>query len=406
MSATPSPPPSGAAPGHAEGTDDAPRPITGPNDAPGAADADVTRWPALEPSSISGVVTSSDVIVCVGSGGVGKTTVAAAIGLMGARAGRRTAVVTIDPARRLADALGTGELGNDPRRIDGPWPGELWASMLDTRATFDALVARYAVDRAQEERIVANRFYRNISNALSGTQEYMAAEKLYELSESGRFDLVVVDTPPTRSALDFLDASNQLTRFLDHRVYRMLTSPGRGVVKALNRTVQGLLRMATRIVGAEVLDDAVAFFAAFDGIEEGFRQRSQHIRERLGQPSSSFVLVAAARGDTLAEARWFAERLREAQIAVRALVVNRLHPSFGSTSAEDIRARLDDAPAELATLLANWADLRALADAEADHVRALARDLAVPTVPVPLLERDVTDLDALGSIADALDARR
>ncbi|MGZ4716158.1 MAG: ArsA family ATPase, partial [Acidimicrobiales bacterium] len=171
--------------------------------------------------ALARLVTEQEVIVCTGSGGVGKTTTAAVIALEGARQGRRTCVVTIDPAKRLADALGLESLSNTPSRIDGPWEGELWALMLDTKTTFDDLVIENAETREQADGILENRFYRNISGALSGTQEYMAMEKLYELHDERHFDLVVVDTPLTRNALDFLEAPRRLTRFLDHRLYRV-----------------------------------------------------------------------------------------------------------------------------------------------------------------------------------------
>ena len=190
------------------------------------------------------------ILVCCGSGGVGKTTTAAALALEAAKAGRRAVVVTIDPAKRLADALGLAGLTGTPSQIDGDWPGELWALMLDTKSTFDDLVTRNAGDPQQAERILQNRFYRNISGALSGTQEYMAMEKLYELHQETDFDLVVVDTPPTRNALDFIDAPRRLSRFLDHRLFRMVMSPGRGIVKAVNVAAQTFLRTVAKVVGA------------------------------------------------------------------------------------------------------------------------------------------------------------
>lgn len=174
------------------------------------------------------LVGTAEVVICTGSGGVGKTTVAAVLALEGARQGRRTAVVTIDPAKRLADTLGLEGLTNEPGRIEGDWPGELHALMLDTKSTFDALVTKYAQDEGQAERILENRFYRNISSALSATQEFMAMEKLYELHVESDFDLVVVDTPPTRNALDFLDAPGTLTRFLDHPLYKVVMAPTGG----------------------------------------------------------------------------------------------------------------------------------------------------------------------------------
>ena len=237
---------------------------------------------APRPSSLRTLVEECRILVCCGSGGVGKTTTAAVLALEAARAGRRAVVVTIDPAKRLADALGLDGLTGTPAKIDGDWPGELWALMLDTKSTFDDLVVGNAADEAQARRILDNRFYRNISGALSGTQEYMAMEKLYELHQRTEFDLVVVDTPPTRNALDFIDAPRRLSRFLDHRLFRMVTAPGRGVMKAVNVAAQTFLRTVAKVVGAEVIDDAITFFAAFEGMEAGFKERAEKVlAERL-----------------------------------------------------------------------------------------------------------------------------
>ena len=229
--------------------------------------------------TLSELVATSHIIICSGSGGVGKTTSAAVVAMEAATLGRRAVVVTIDPAKRLADALGLGSegIGNEPKQIDGPWPGELWAVMLDTKSTFDDLVTTYSSDPEQAERILANRFYKNISGALSGTQEYMAMEKLYELHNRTDFDLVVVDTPPSRNALDFLDAPKRLTRFLDHRLYRVIMAPTRGVMKAASVAAQAFVRQVSKVVGAEVFEDAITFFQAFDGMEAGFKERADHV---------------------------------------------------------------------------------------------------------------------------------
>jgi anion-transporting ArsA/GET3 family ATPase len=293
---------------------------------------------ATDPTSLTDLVDQRSIIVCCGSGGVGKTTAAAVVALEGARRGRRTVVVTIDPAKRLADALGLAGLTDTPSRIDDDWPGELWATMLDTKSTFDALVLKHAATPEQGERILANRFYRNISGALSGTQEYMAMEKLYELHDESDFDLVVVDTPPTRHALDFLDAPRRLSRFLEHRLFRLLVSPSRGLVKAVNMAAQTFLRTVSKVVGGDVVDDAIAFFQAFEGMEEGFRERAERVNELLSAPGTAFVLVASPRRDTVGEAHFFAERLQEAGIAVEGLVVNRVHPTFGLPSPGSGRA--------------------------------------------------------------------
>ncbi len=341
------------------------------------------------------------ILVCCGSGGVGKTTTAAVLALEAARAGRRAVVVTIDPATRLADALGLEGLTGTPSEIEGDWPGELWALMLDTKSTFDDLVVANASTPEQGERILANRFYRNISGALSGTQEYMAMEKLYELHQRTDFDLVVVDTPPTRNALDFIDAPRRLSRFLDHRLFRMITAPGRGVMKAVNVAAQTFLRTVAKVVGAEVIDDAVAFFQAFEGMEEGFRERADEVFRLLSDDDTAFVLVASPRRDTIEEARYFAEKLGEADIEVRALVVNRMHPTFGTGLAEAARARADTLEGtDLGGLYGNLADFQLVASREEEHLAGLADAVSpAPVVRVPFLSTDVHDLDGLTALA-------
>jgi anion-transporting ArsA/GET3 family ATPase len=355
-------------------------------------------------ASMRELVEQRRILVCCGSGGVGKTTTAAALALEAAKAGRRAVVVTIDPAKRLADALGLAGLTGTPSQIQGDWPGELWALMLDTKSTFDELVTRNAGDAQQAERIMQNRFYRNISGALSGTQEYMAMEKLYELHEQTDFDLVVVDTPPTRNALDFIDAPRRLSRFLDHRLFRMVTSPGRGIVKAVNLAAQTFLRTVAKVVGAEVIDDAIAFFQAFEGMEQGFRERADAVFHLLSDDDTAFVLVASPRRDTIEEARFFAEKLGEADITVRALIVNRMHPSFGDGLAEATaeRARTHEG-SELGGLYRNLADFQLVASREEEHLAGLAAVVApAPVVRVPFLSTDVHDLSGLELVASHL----
>jgi anion-transporting ArsA/GET3 family ATPase len=324
---------------------------------------------------------------------VGKTTVAAALAVEGARRGRRTVVVTIDPAKRLADALGLDALTDIPRRIDGDWPGELWALMLDPRSTFDGLVVKYAPDAAQAEAILANRFYRNIAGALSGTQEYMAMEKLFELHGDERFDLVVVDTPPTRNALDFVDAPRRLTRFLDNRLFRLLMLPARSGMRAVGVATQALLRTIGRVVGADVVSDAVTFFQAFEGMEDGFRDRARRVQQLLVDPCTAFLLVTAPRRDAARETEFFAEKLDEAGITVEALVANRMHLRF-----PPVEPPAADGAA-LAPLLQNLSELTRLADGEEAHIAALAASLGAPAVRVPELETDVHDLPGLSRVA-------
>lgn len=351
--------------------------------------------------SLRALVETKGIIVCTGSGGVGKTTTAAVLALEGAKLGRKTCVVTIDPAKRLADALGLEGLTNTPSRIEGPWPGELWALMLDTKSTFDSLVVKHAADPQQAQGILENRFYRNISGALSGTQEYMAMEKLYELHDENDFDLIVVDTPPTRNALDFLEAPRRLTRFLDHRLYRILMAPTRGLVKAMNVAAQAFLRTVSKVVGGEVVQDAIAFFQAFDGMEAGFKNRAERVLELLSHDETAFVLVTAPRHDVVAEARYFAGKLKEASIPVRALIVNRVHPRFSDASPEATRERARTyAGTDLGGLYENLADFLLVASREEDNLRGLAESVApAPVVRVPFLRSDVHDLEGLAVIA-------
>ena len=354
--------------------------------------------------SLAEVVRRSRIVICSGSGGVGKTSVAAAIALEAASDGRRAVVVTIDPARRLADTLGLVGLSNTPRRLRGRWSGELWAMMLDTKRTFDALVTARASGPEQAEQILENRFYRNVSNALSGTQEYMAMEKLYELHDERDFDLVVVDTPPSRHALDFLEAPQRITRFLDHRLYRAVTAPTRGVVRVFGLAAQAFLRSVGSVVGTDAIDDVIGFFRAFEGMEEGFRQRALRVMDLLADEATTFVLVASPRRDTVAEASYFADKLRESDIAVGALVVNRMHPSFGEGLAEASRERARSlAGTDLGSLYTALADFQLAAAREESHFAGLAEKVEpAPVVRVPFLECDVCDLDSLHQLAGHL----
>jgi anion-transporting ArsA/GET3 family ATPase len=353
-------------------------------------------------TSLDRLVDDRTTIVCCGPGGVGKTTMAAAIALEAAGRGRRTCVVTIDPAKRLADALGIESLTNSPKPIQGPWPGELWALMLDTKTTFDDLVVRNAGSPEQAAGILDNRLYRNISGALSGTQEYMAMEKLYELHCDEAFDLVVVDTPPTRNALSFLDAPRRLVRFLDNRVFRVLMMPTRAYLRAVSLATQAFLRTISKVVGSEVVHDAVAFFAAFEGMEDGFRHRASRMMELLHDPSTAFVLVASPRRDAVEESTYFADELAAAALPVDALVVNRLHPRFGPLPAEGSLSAIPATPAAegpLGVLVANLADLDGIARREESHFAALAAKVApAPVVRVPFLPADVHDLEGLTEV--------
>ncbi len=372
------------------------------------------RSAAAGSPSLHDLITTAEIIVCSGPGGVGKTTIAAALAIAAAERGRRAVVVTIDPARRLADALGLrGGLTNAPTRVELPRrgrakraSGELWAMMLDTRATFDAVVRRYAADDRQADGILANRFYTNIAGALSGTQEYMAAEKLYELHTDDRFDLVVIDTPPTRNALDFLDAPGRLTRFLDHRLYRALMLPTRLGLKVVHIATQAMLKTIAKVVGGEVIADVMAFFEAFDGMEAGFRRRAQAVTALLQDPSTHYVVVTSPRREAVAEARYFATKLRDHRAAISAVVVNRVHPRFDPRSSAELGelARWAEAAGDPdAAALQNLAELTRVAEGEAAAVRPVTDDAGTsPIATVPLFVDDIHDLEGLTRIAHHL----
>ena len=363
-------------------------------EAAGTADQAGTHGPTTLPE----LVTERSVIVCCGSGGVGKTTVSATFALAAARAGRRSCVVTVDPARRLADALGVQSLPNTPSEVAGEWPGHLHALMLDSKGTFDDLVQRYARSPEQAESILSNRLYQNLAGSLSGTQEYMAMEKLYELVHSREFDVVVVDTPPTRNALDLLDAPRRLTRFLENRLFRALLVPTRMGLRAVGVAAQALLRTIAKVAGAEIVQDAVSFFQAFEGMEDGFRSRASAVHELLADPATAYVLVTSARPDAIIEAGYFAEKLAERDVAVAALVVNRIAPSFGN--GDDGAAR--SVPA-LEPLEANLAELNTVAAREEQAFAGLAAQVSpAPVGKIPLFGQDVHELDGLRRAADHL----
>jgi len=367
-----------------------------------------TMPPRRQHATLRDLVDHRHVLVCCGTGGVGKTTTAAALAIEGARRGRRTIVVTIDPAKRLANALGLDELSNTPKEIGRDrWDptnnavagGRLFALMLDTEGTFDQLVGKYALSGEQAETILDNRFYRNIAGALSGTQEYMAMEKLYELHDSDAFDLIVVDTPPTRHALDFLDAPQRLTRLLDNRMFRMLMVPASTAMRIGGFAATALLKTISRVVGTEAVDDVVAFFRAFEGMEQGFRERAGQVTELLGSTETAFVLITSPRRDAVEEAEFFAEQLVEGMYSVDALIVNRVHPRFTEDSPDALRVRAASAAPALGDRLRNLADYEDIARHERAELAGLeARVGDAPITYVPELGRDVHDFAALHAV--------
>jgi anion-transporting ArsA/GET3 family ATPase len=356
---------------------------------------------------LANVVEQQHIVVCCGTGGVGKTTTAAVFAIEAAKRGRNAVVVTIDPAKRLADTLGVNTLGHAVQEIDRRrWDpdgrasraGRLSAVMLDTETTFDGLVVRYAKDAEQAERILDNRFYRNIAGALAGTQEYMAMEKLHELHEDGGYDLIVVDTPPTRHALDFLDAPNRLIRLLDNRVFRLLMMPTRAYLRVASAAVQTFLRRVTKVVGGEVVDDVVAFFRAFEGMEQGFRDRAAAVEQLLADASTTFVLVTSARRDSVDEAEFFADRLAESGLGVGALVVNRMLPAFATGDVIDLRGAT--AARRLAARFDDLADFAAYAARERAELAGVANRVDTGVISyVAELPYDVHDFAALAEVA-------
>ena len=373
--------------------------------------------------AFSDIAAKKEVIVCAGAGGVGKTTVAAAIGLRAAIDGKKTAVLTIDPAKRLASSLGLKDLSNEPTKVNkrkftsaGIEPkGELWAMMLDTKTTFDQVVMQYAPTPEQAERIIANRFYRNISGTLSGTQEYMAMEKLYQLYGDGKFDLIVIDTPPTRNALDFLDAPRRMTDFFESRILRWFLLPymkaGGGMMRVANVAAVTFLRVVKRIVGAEVLEDTAEFFGNLEGMYEGFKQRARDVAALLKSNVTSFVVVTSPYEDSVTEATYFAARLDESDLPFGALVVNRVHPKIGDGI--DVRARqisrLEQAGEEarvLARLLENEEAFMRVVRLEEKNLENLARRIPRHQwVRVPYLEQEAVDLPGLLAITEELFTR-
>ncbi|MBV8541143.1 MAG: ArsA family ATPase [Pseudonocardiales bacterium] len=360
------------------------------------------------------------VLVCCGAGGVGKTTTAAALALRAAERGRSVVVLTIDPARRLAQSLGLRELTNNPRLVAPTEEieaagGRLHAMMLDMRRTFDEMVQAHASpERAAH--ILANPFYQAIASSFAGTQEYMAMEKLGQLVAAGEWDLVVVDTPPSRSALDFLDAPQRLSSFLDGRMIRLLSAParagGRGVRQLVGAGFGLFARVISTILGGQMLADASAFVQAFDTMFGGFRERATMTYELLRAPGTAFVVIATPEADAVREAAYFVDRLVTESMPLAGLVLNRTHPVLAdlpAARAETVAEALERAgPAVGSTALAAavlrlHADRVALAGRERRLlVRFRGAHPEVAVVAVPTLAADVHDLPELRGIGRLL----
>ncbi|KAB1905158.1 ArsA family ATPase [Micromonospora sp. AMSO1212t] len=356
------------------------------------------------------------IVVCCGAGGVGKTTTAAALALRAAeRHGRRTVVLTIDPARRLAQSLGLTELDNTPRQVKGidveASGGELHAMMLDMKRTFDDVVLQHT-DPAKAAEIFANPFYQAMSSTFAGTQEYMAMEKLGQLHARGEWDLIVVDTPPSRSALDFLDAPARLSRFLDGRMLRLLLAPARSGGRSMFSLVTASFGMFSKVVqkvlGAQLLTDLSGFVAALDSMFGGFRQRAEQTYRILQARETAFLLVAAPEPDAVREAAYFAGRLRSERMPLAGLVLNRVHrPAADLSAAESLAAaeRLAGVGGHEGTVEVLRAHA-ALAQQAVREEQVAARFTeafpAVPAVSVAAQPADVHDVDGLRTIGEAI----
>ncbi|MCW2881316.1 MAG: anion-transporting ATPase [Sphaerisporangium sp.] len=353
------------------------------------------------------------IVVCCGSGGVGKTTTAAALGLRAAERGRRVVVLTVDPARRLAQSMGLSELDNTPRLVEGVGgSGELHAMMLDMKRTFDEIIEAHA-DPERAKQILTNPFYESLSSSFSGTQEYMAMEKLGQLRRSDEWDLIIVDTPPSRSALDFLDAPERLGRFLDGRLIRIMMAPakagGRSAFKLLNAGFGLVAGVLTKILGAQFLKDIQTFVAALDAVFGGFRQRADQTYRLLQAPGTAFLVVAAPERDAMREASYFVERLAEESMPLAGLVVNRVHRSpapalsaaRSAAAAEDLESRGEhELTAAVLRLHAGRMQLAAREHREQEHFTS-----AHPTVPISqvlAMPEDVHDLAGLRKIGELL----
>ncbi len=346
------------------------------------------------------------VVICCGAGGVGKTTTAAAMAMYAAEHGRTVAVLTIDPARRLAQSLGMSELTNDPQPVAIDGTGTLDAMMLDMRRTFDEMVIEYSTpERASA--IMENSFYQTMASSFSGTQEYMAMEKLGKLLEQDRWDLIIVDTPPSRNALDFLDAPQRLGSFLSGRLMKVLVGGGRGVGRMVTGAMSLAMRGVSTIIGGDMLRDVAMFVQSLDSMFGGFQDRALKTYQLLKQPGTQFAVVAAAEPDALREAAFFVDRLSEESMPLAGLILNRTHPNLTSISESSARAALESVDDELTRGVLEIHAARAATGKRELHLlqRFTAAHPAVPVVGVPSLPFEVADTVALRAVAEQITSR-
>ena len=354
------------------------------------------------------------VCVCLGAGGVGKTTTSAALAFALAERGAKVAVVTIDPARRLAAALGLGELSGEPRQIDPKLlaaeglapPGELWAMALDVKRTFDEIVTRLSPDASSREEILANPVYRELSSAVAGVQELGAITKLYELYREHDFDVIVLDTPPSRNALDFLEAPENLLNFLEGRALKVFLAPGGLAARFLGRGTGLVFAIFARVTGVDMLGELSTFFRSLSGIIDGFGERLRGVAELLRDPVTSFLLVTSPEPEPAREAVFLAGKLAAAGMVRDGVIINRVHlHGLDGHSVEEVQALLcTELESSLARRAAhNLADFDVLVRRDRDTIARLRRQLAEPDpVIVPHLDEDIQDLAGLARIADYL----
>jgi anion-transporting ArsA/GET3 family ATPase len=357
---------------------------------------------------LAALLEKTQVCVCAGSGGVGKTTTSASIAIGMAARGKRVAVLTIDPAKRLADSLGLSELGTELTRVDPELftehgvevTGELHAAMLDPKRTFDELIERYAPDHETYERILENRIYQELSNALAGSQEYMAMEKLLELHEDGDFDLLVLDTPPSRNALDFLDAPKRLARFIEGRSLRIFLAPGRFGLRIAGRGGSMIFSALKRVTGIDLLNDLSEFFGNFADMASGFSERAQRVDELLHGSRTTFLLICSPEHEPVDEAIFFRRKLRELKLPFGGAIVNKVRPDYYRA-----RKQLDnDIDDDLATrVMENYDRQRLLGQRDAENIARLEKSLSADKViRVPLFSDDIHGLEGLALMVERL----
>ncbi|HEX3510969.1 MAG TPA: ArsA-related P-loop ATPase [Solirubrobacteraceae bacterium] len=374
----------------------------------------MARRSPSETASLRRELAGKRVVICVGSGGVGKTTTSAALALGLACEGARVAVVTIDPARRLAAALGMDELSSEPQRIPAramrdqgvDCRGELWAMMLDAKRTFDEIVTRLAPDERAREEILANPVYGELSNAVAGSHELSAIAKLYELHEEHDFDVIVLDTPPSRNALDFLNAPTRLLGFLEGRALQVFLAPGGLTARLFGRGTALVFSIFARVTGVDMLSDLSAFFRSLTGVIDGFGERTRGVAALLRAPHTCFLIVSSPEPEPAQEARFLAARLAAAGMGKARLIVNRAQlDDLGSHSETQARELIEAALGERlgARVAANLADFDALARRDAEEISELAAAIGERSpIVVPHLDEEVQDLLGLARVAEHL----